>query len=202
MEMSSAPAKKFEEYAYVLDFLPRGYPDDNRPLFRKEPIVQAVGDTYFTLLELVPRKGARFEPHEAIFIGRDRRDKIEQVKRRISYEVLTATARSELPSIIEKLVAKSEQRFVDFFNKARPLTTRMHSLELLPGIGKKLMWEMLGERQKMPFTSFQDIADRTHIRTPKDTIVKRVLSELAREDKYSLFTRKPMEARGGQQDLD
>jgi predicted nucleic acid-binding OB-fold protein len=54
----------------------------------------------------------------------------------------------------------------------------------------------------MPFTSFQDVADRTHVRAPKDTVVKRILSELAREDKYSLFTRKPMEAKGGPQDLD
>ncbi|MFX1474587.1 MAG: DUF655 domain-containing protein [Promethearchaeota archaeon] len=187
----SRPIKKFEEYAFVLDFLPRGYPEDTRPLFRKEAIVQAIGDTYFTLLELVPRKGARFEPHEAVFIGRDKRDKIDHVKRRITYDDLTATARSELPFIIEMLVGKSEERFVEFFNTSRPLTTRMHSLELLPGIGKKFMWQILKERQKALFTSFQDIAERTHIRSPKDIIIKRILSELQREDKYSLFTRKP-----------
>jgi len=145
---SRPPTKKFEEYAYVLDHLPRGYPDDTRPIFKKEPLVQAVGDTYFTLLELVPRKGVRFSPQEAIFIGRDRREKIDHVKRRITFDVLSATARSELPFIVEKLVEKSEQRFVDFFNNARPLTTRMHSLELLPGIGKKLMiyWKNAARR--------------------------------------------------------
>jgi len=191
--MSRQPTKKFEEFAYVLDFLPRGYPDDTRPIFKKEPIVQALGDTYFTMLELIPRKGARFEPQEAVFIGRDKRDKIDHVKRRIPYEVLTANARSELPFIIDKLVEKTEQRFVEFFNNTRPLTTRMHSLELLPGIGKKLMWEILGERQKAPFTSFEDITERTHIRTPKEMIIKRIISELIREDKYCLFTRKPIE---------
>ncbi|MFX0170046.1 MAG: DUF655 domain-containing protein [Candidatus Hodarchaeota archaeon] len=189
---SRPPAKKFEEYAYVLDHLPRGYPEDTRPIFKKEPLVQAVGDTYFTLLELVPRKGARFNPHEAIFIGRDRRDKIDHVKRRITYDVLTASARSELPFIVEKLVEKTEQRFVEFFNNARPLTTRMHSLELLPGIGKKLMWDLLEERRKAPFTSFQDIAERTGIRAPKELVVKRIMVELSGEDKYNLFTRKPV----------
>lgn len=186
------PTKKFEEYAYVLDHLSRGYPEDTRPIFKKDPIVQAVGDTYFTLLELVPRKGARFNPQESIFIGRDRRDKIDHVKRRITFDILTATARSELPFVIEKLVEKSEPRFVDFFNKARPLTTRMHSLELLPGIGKKLMWDILEERRKAPFTSFQDVAERTQIRAPKEIIVKRILMELGGEDKYNLFTRKPV----------
>jgi len=188
---SRPPTKKFEEYAYVLDHLPRGYPDDTRPIFKKEPLVQAVGDTYFTLLELVPRKGVRFSPQEAIFIGRDRREKIDHVKRRITFDVLSATARSELPFIVEKLVEKSEQRFVDFFNNARPLTTRMHSLELLPGIGKKLMWDLLEERRKAPFTSFQDIAERTGIRAPNELIVKRIMVELSGEDKYNLFTRKP-----------
>jgi putative nucleotide binding protein len=186
------PTKKFEEYAYVLDHLPRGYPEDKRPIFKKDPIVQAVGDTYFTLLELVPRKGARFSPQESIFIGRDRRDKIDHVKRRITFDILTATARSELPFVIEKLVEKTEPRFVDFFNNARPLTTRMHSLELLPGIGKKLMWDILEERRKALFTSFQDIAERTQIRAPKEIIVKRILMELGGEDKYHLFTRKPV----------
>jgi putative nucleotide binding protein len=189
---SRPPTKKFEEYAYVLDHLPRGYPEDTRPIFKKDPIVQAVGDTYFTLLELVPRKGVRFSPQESIFIGRDRRDKIDHVKRRITFDVLTATARSELPFVIENLVEKAETRFVDFFNNARPLTTRMHSVELLPGIGKKLMWDILEERRKAPFTSFQDIAERTQIRAPKEIIVKRILMELSAEDKYNLFTRKPV----------
>ena len=188
---SRPPTKKFEEYAYVLDHLPRGYPEDARPIFKKEPLVQAVGDTYFTLLELVPRKGVRFTPQEVIFIGRDRREKVDHVKRRITFDVLTATARSELPFIVEKLVEKSEQRFVEFFNNARPLTTRMHSLELLPGIGKKLMWDLLEERRKAPFTSFQDIAERTGIRAPNELIVKRIMIELSGEDKYNLFTRKP-----------
>ncbi|MHA2316023.1 MAG: DUF655 domain-containing protein [Candidatus Hermodarchaeia archaeon] len=141
---------------------------------------------------MVPRKGARFDQQESIFIGRDRRDKIDHVKRRITFDVLTASSRSELPFVVEKLVERSEQRFVNFFNNARPLTTRMHSLELLPGIGKKLMWDLLEERRKAPFTSFQDIADRTQIRNPKELIVKRILIELGGEDKYNLFTRKPV----------
>jgi putative nucleotide binding protein len=68
----------------------------------------------------------------------------------------------------------------------------MHSVELLPGIGKKLMWDILEERRKAPFTSFQDIAERTQIRAPKEIIVKRILMELSAEDKYNLFTRKPV----------
>jgi putative nucleotide binding protein len=33
----------------------------------------------------------------------------------------------------------------------------MHSLEILPGHGKKHMWEILDEREIEPFNSFDDL---------------------------------------------
>ena len=51
-----------EEYAVILDFLPNGYPFDNTPIHRKNPIVQAVGKEHFVLLELVPKKGIHVQP--------------------------------------------------------------------------------------------------------------------------------------------
>jgi putative nucleotide binding protein len=36
------------------------------------------------------------------------------------------------------MVKEQEERFVEFFNKAEPITTKLHQLELLPGIGKRL----------------------------------------------------------------
>ena len=48
------PAK--EENAIVLDFLPNGYPFDNKPSFRKSAIAQAIGKDHFVLLELIPKK--------------------------------------------------------------------------------------------------------------------------------------------------
>jgi putative nucleotide binding protein len=65
----------------------------------------------------------------------------------------------------------------------------MHSLELLPGIGKKYMWNILRAREQKPFTSFQDMMDRTEITDPAKLIIKRVIEELSEEPKYRLFTR-------------
>jgi len=184
--------KRFEENAYVLDSLPYGHPRDTRPLYRREPLVQAIGEDFFTLLELIPAQGAVFKPRERISIGRWGRDKVDHVKRRIDYEELTQSAKDELQGVVEEIVAKNEARFVNFFNNSGPVTTRMHSLELLPGIGKKAMWQILEERKKAPFKSFDDIQARAKVADPKKVIVKRIFMEIQYEDKYYLFCKPPL----------
>ncbi|MEM1989229.1 MAG: DUF655 domain-containing protein, partial [Candidatus Bathyarchaeia archaeon] len=79
---------------------------------------------------------------------------------------------------------------VNFFNTSKPVTPRMHSLELIPGIGKKYMWKIIEERGKKPFESFQDLQRRTGVPNPVKLIVKRIIEELSSSDcKYRLFTR-------------
>lgn len=180
-----------EVNAIVLDVLQKGHPDDPRPVFKREPIVQAIGVSQFKLLELVP-KSMDIQIHDNVYIGDGERDKIERVKRRISYEELTHTAKVELPFVIEKLVAEKEQEFVQFFNKSISITPKLHMLHLLPGIGKKLMWEILAEREKKPFTSFAEISQRIKsIPHPNKMVVNRILEELQDPDiKYHVFTSK------------
>src|SRR5512137_983199 len=183
-------AEKKEVNAIVLDVLIKGHPDDPRPPFKREPIVQAMGIEQFKLLELVPKNNVSIELHDRVYIGDAERDKIERVKRRIGFEDLTQTARGELPFAIEKLVRDREPDFVAFFNKAISITPKLHMLHLLPGIGKKLMWEILESRNKKPFESFADISARIKaIPHPEKMIQARILEELQdKETKYHLFT--------------
>ncbi len=95
-------AEKKEVNAIVLDVLIKGHPDDPRPPFKREPIVQAMGLEQFKLLELVPKNNVSIELHDKVYIGDAERDKIERVKRRIGFNDLTQTARGELPFVIEK----------------------------------------------------------------------------------------------------
>lgn len=183
--------KKYEEYVYVLDYLPQGRVDDRRPMHQRKPVVQVIGEEFFTLLELIPKKGASFSPHECIYIGKGERRKIDHVERRISYDELTSVAKSELPIVVEEIVEKNEKRFVDFFNNAQPISTRLHQLKLIPGVGDKTMWHLLEEREKEPFKDFNDLAERGRLHEPKKAIVNRIISELKGEDKYRLFTRPP-----------
>jgi putative nucleotide binding protein len=177
-----------EEYAIVLDFLPNGYPFDNRPIHKKTPIAQAIGATRFALLELVPKKGVFLRPYDRIYIGEGKRDQIHHILGRLVMEKLTGTARNELMFVINEIISKDEKGFVDFFNKAQPLSTRMHQLELLPGVGKKHMWQIIEERANQEFSGFDDIKKRVKLLPdPKKTIVRRILSELEGKEKYSVF---------------
>ena len=77
-----------------------------------------------------------------------------------------------------------------FFSKSQPLSTRMHSLELLPGLGKKHMWEIVEERRGDPFTSLENLKERVKlIPDPEKLIVKRVLKELEGNEKHMLFVK-------------
>ncbi|MCX6694238.1 MAG: DUF655 domain-containing protein [Methanomicrobiales archaeon] len=182
-------AEKKETHGIVIDILMKGHPEDPRPIFKREPLVQAVGITQFKLLELIPKK-IEIRLHEDLYIGDGEREKIERVKRRIHYRDLTPTARIELPFVIEKIVREREPEYVSFFNRAISVTPKLHMLHLLPGIGKKLMWEILGEREKKPFENFSDISHRIKaIPHPERMIINRVLEEIQDPDvKYHLFT--------------
>ena len=182
---------KKEVNAIVLDVLMKGHPADPRPVFKREPIIQAVGVSQFKLLELIP-KSLEIQIHENVYIGDGEREKIERVKRRISYEELTQTARIELPFVVEQLVAEKEQEYVQFFNKSISITPKLHMLHLLPGIGKKLMWEILEEREKKPFENFADISHRIKsIPHPEKMVANRILEELQDPNvKYHVFTSK------------
>jgi putative nucleotide binding protein len=173
-----------EETAIVLDFLPNGYPLEGKMI----PVAQAIGSKYFTLLQLVPRRGVTLQAKEEIYIGAGKRDKISYILGRLPREKLTETAKIELQDFIVKAIAEREQVFVDFFNKAEPINTRLHQLELLPGFGKKHMNAVIDEREKSPFTSFEDIKKRIKsIPDPKKVIEKRLLEELTEPVKYRLF---------------
>ena len=184
--------EKKEVNAIVLDVLMKGHMDDPRPQFKREPIVQAMGLEQFKLLELIPKPGVAINLHDNVYIGDSERDKIERVKRRISYDDLTPTAKGELPFMIEQVVTERQQDFVMFFNKAISITPKLHMLHLLPGIGKKLMWEILEARNRKPFESFTDISTRIKsIPHPEKMIQARILEELQDKDvKYHLFTTK------------
>lgn len=183
-------SKRYEEYAYVLDNLPHGRPG-SRPGYRAGALVQVIGEAYFTLLEAISREDVTFKTSDRVYVGKEAREKITYIIGRIGYEELTSNAKMELLGVIEKIVLNRKGWFVNFFNTAQAITPRMHMLELIPGIGKKYMWQILDEREKAPFKSFDDLQQRAEIPNPAKLITKRILEELSSESKYRLFTRAP-----------
>lgn len=185
------PPKK-EEVARVLDYLPYGRTPDTKS-FQKQPLVQGVGEANFVLMEMTPKDGVVPAVGARVYIGTGERDVIDHVNRRIEYAELSNNSKIELPFEIQRIVLDNETRFIRFFNSAGPLTTRMHALELLPGIGKKLMWAILNERKRGPFKDFKDLTERIKgLHNPEKLIAKRVEDELMDEKiKYRVFTAEP-----------
>jgi putative nucleotide binding protein len=179
-----------EEFAYILDYLPYGRTDDNRPMYQKKPLAQGIGEKHFVLMEIMTKENAVPRSHDRVYIGEGDRPVIDHVKRRITFNELTNSAQMELPSVIEKIILSDERRFLNFFNEAYPITTRLHMLELLPGIGKKLMWAIIEERKKGKFESLAQLVSRVKgLHTPEKLFTNRIMEELKDENiKYRIFT--------------
>ncbi len=188
--MEGTQGRRYESHAYVLAVIPpKTYFRDSRP--RGTTVVQAVGESLLTLLDLAPLRGVNIRPQERVSIERGPSSKIDRVLRRVTYADLAPESSAELPLVIEMIVTKHEQKYVQFFNEAQPITTRMHSLQLLPGVGQTLMWALLEERKKEPFKSFEDIASRTKLQNPKRAVTARIIEEIQEDVKRWVFVRPP-----------
>lgn len=181
-----------EDFAYILDYLPKGRPDDPR---RRDPVAYGLGEKNFVLLELVPRPNVTMLVGDRVALQREAPDSpVDHVRGRVRFEEMTHAAQSELPFVIEQAVKAQEERFLRFYNDAGPITLRMHQLELLPGLGKKLMMAILDEKKKGgPFKGFRDMDTRVKaLHAPEKLIANRILGEIQNpSEKYHLFALPP-----------
>jgi len=126
LHRAQSPPRKYEEYAYVLDFNPRGKSSTVRG--RDGIIITAIGEDRLTLLEVLGVPNSTFDVGERIYIGKEGRTKVLSVLGKLEYEHISSSAQSELRGVVENIVTHNETRFVDYLNNARPLTPRIHAL--------------------------------------------------------------------------
>ena len=174
-----------EDYAIVLDVLV-----ENKG-FKDSELIQAIGTKAYTLLELAPKPGIIVKQGDKVYIGDGKRDEIQYIKRAIPLETLSSSARGELDFVIEDLINEKEEEFVGFFNTAGPITIRKHSLELIPGLGKKHLQDMLAERDEKPFESFKDISERCpYLSDPQKALTQRIIHEIEDSAEFRIFVRR------------
>jgi len=177
----------------ILDVLWHGHPEEDKPSWTKTPLAQVLTFPDFVLYEVKINKSPNIdlEPEEKkLYEEFIRENKLREVLKKIDYEQLTSTSKALIQPILEKEILNFEEEFINFFNNSTSITPRMHSLKLLPGIGKKHMWEIIEERERQKFVTFSDISDRTSISNPAKQIALRIIKELQREGiKYYLFSK-------------
>ncbi|MFA9516281.1 DUF655 domain-containing protein [Halopenitus sp. H-Gu1] len=176
------------KFAVAIDVLPTGRPGDERPQYQKSPIAYALGESDFRLFELTLTEEADLSVGDRIALE-PTDDEVVSRYREVDFDELTHNAAAEIEYAVERIVEENEQRFVDFYNEAEPITLRLHRLNLLPGIGKKLRNTILDERKRGPFESFEDVSDRiSGLHRPKEVLVERIIEEIREEDlKYRVF---------------
>ncbi len=188
LERGYTQPRKYEEHAYVLDFVERGKSTTVRG--REGIIIVGLGEDRLTLLEILGVPDSTFEVGERIFIGKEGRTKVLSVLGKMDYSRISTSAQSEMPSVVEKIISQNEKRFIQYLNNAQPLTPRIHALELIPGIGKTYMKIMLDEREKTPFTDFNDLQNRVGLKEPIKQLTKRIIEEITGETRMNLFVKR------------
>ena len=188
LERGYTQPRKYEEYAYVLDYNSKGRALTVRG--RNGMIVTAIGEDRLTLLEILGSEDSVFDVGEKIYIGKEGRTKVQSVLGKLDYEQISSSAKRELDTVVESIVENNEQRFVDYVNNAQPLTPRKHSLELLPGIGKTYLKVIIEQINKQKFTDYKDLEERAGLKDPVHHISKRIMEEITGVTQFRLFVKK------------
>jgi putative nucleotide binding protein len=171
----------------VLDFYPQGKSFSRKRSEDYNPLAVIVTTKFFQFFDVIFSRGVICAVKERLMIS-PRNKRILRVQQ-IQYNQLSSSALNILPNILNEAISTFESRYISFLNQAHPLTTQMHQLQLLPGIGHKRLWVILEERKKAPFKSFKDFTEKTGISDPLSMFTNRILTELENSPKYRLFTK-------------
>lgn len=175
---------------HILDYLPHGDENDRRPIHARKPLIQAIGEKELVLLELIPKEG-EVPPMIGAVVTAGGEDGM-RIKKRLLYEDLSRGAKLELPVALEEIMDADTARFMTVFNQPQAMSPRLNTLNLIPGIGEKHMWDIINQGREKPFESFQDIEQRIPtLYDPKQKMIERILRELKGEEKYYLLTTPP-----------
>ncbi|MCP4762667.1 MAG: DUF655 domain-containing protein [archaeon] len=182
---------------YVLDILAHGHIDQNKRGGRENPIIQSIEMPGFNLFEMYYNKSIDLKVQEKVVLNRDPSGKVGKVKKRLKYHGLTQTSKELLQNTIEQHIEENEEIYISFLNRAGPITKKRHTLNLLPGIGQKSMWEILDARKKKDFESFTDFQERINsVKSIKNLIAKRILNEIIDDEaKHTVFVKRKRKPR-------
>jgi putative nucleotide binding protein len=166
----------------VLTILPPETTDDD------ERRIQGVGTDHFTLLECALHDETTVAPGNRVALTDDEQGPYASVTQRLTYETLSQDAQDRLEATVESIIIANEQRFIDYYNDAQPISLRRHQLDLLPGIAESRRNAIIRQRERQPFADFDDLVARIEqLRDPHASLAERVLTELQDDVKYTLF---------------
>lgn len=167
------------------DFLPS---NSQRGSYNREyPVLIIIGRDFYSILKIYLKRQVSYVAGDEIDL--EKYKSLFLLIQRLPAQEWASELQRRIKENLTMMIIKNEEKFVSFFNNAKPITTKLHQLRLLPGIGPKRMWDIIDLRKESLFVSFSDIEKRTKL-DPVSLIVSRILEELETEQKYQLFTKK------------
>ncbi len=188
MPSQGIPGKKYEEFAYVIGIKRR-----TRSVIIKNKtgdMLYALGQKFLNIMEILIDNDVAFETNEKISIGTENRSKILSVLGRVQYKKIPDDLADTVPTVIDAVVAKEEERFVRFINTAGPLNYKNHALKAIPQISEKISQNIINERNDKEFKSYIDIEERAGVRNIAKNIADRIKEEIIDDTKINVFVKK------------
>ena len=165
--------KDKDEFAVDLDII------NQENDYRNSTMIQAIGTKTYSLLELVPKSDAEIKIGDKVYIGDGKRDEIQYIKRALYPDKLSNSAKSELIFTIMDIIDDREKEYINFLNNSGPITIRKHALELIPGVGKKHLKDLIETREDKPFEDFKDVKSRvSFLSEPQKAFATRIIDEI------------------------
>ena len=173
---------------FVLDILQHGGMDSQSHNWN--PVAQIIEVPSFKLHEIALNKGKIVQLQDKVVLGGEDCP-LGKVQKRLKYTQLTRTSIEMLYPVLSQYIIDNEEKFVSFLNAAGPITIKRHSLEELPGVGKKMMWDIVNARERELFKNFADINARVPGLKIPEILVRRIIEELGEEElKHYLFVKR------------
>ncbi|MCL4400752.1 DUF655 domain-containing protein [Candidatus Parvarchaeota archaeon] len=173
-----------DEYADVIEYLPYGMPNSRD----RHPSAIILTDSLSLLLAAL-KKDVVVEAGKKVYIGENKREEIHHIIERITPDKLNSSGMDTLNSLIQKAVIDNEKKYIGIINTLGPINVRLHALELIPGMGKKMTQKLLEERKKKAFESYSELNERLQLSSNIARGVEgRIFEEMENKDKYKIFT--------------
>ncbi len=173
-----------DEYAYVLEYLPFGLQDSKDRKATAIVLTDSLG-----LLLVALKKDVKVEPGMKVYIGENKREEVHHIMQRITPDKLNGNGLEMLNDKIHEIVSQNEANYITIINRLGPINVRLHSLSLIPGVGKKIVQKIIEERNKGEFKSYNDFDERVGFTSGiAKSIEARIKEELENKDKYKIFT--------------
>lgn len=159
--------------------------------FSNNELIYAIGINTFILFELIPKNLDTLKEGDKVYIGSEKREDIKHIKRVLDYSELDSISKEELEFTLIDLIDEKEEFFINFINRAQPISLRKNSLELIPGVGKKHLNFLLEEIRNKPFVNFEDVKERcSFLHNPQKSICNRIIHELEDKSDIKFFVRR------------